>query len=123
MFENLTQRLDKIFQNLRRRGKLSEEDVDLVMREVRLALLEADVHYSVVKDFTARVRARAVARHLRDRTDQRDAGDAVKESRVDTSTITLEIGGTFVRVMSWYDNEWGFSNRMLDTTVALMSAK
>ena len=66
MFENLTQRLDKIFQNLRRRGKLSEEDVDLVMREVRLALLEADVHYSVVKDFTARVRARAVGAEVSD---------------------------------------------------------
>ncbi len=66
MFENLTQRLDKIFQNLRRRGKLSEEDVDLVMREVRLALLEADVHYSVVKDFLARVRARAVGSEVSD---------------------------------------------------------
>ncbi len=60
MFENLTQRLDAIFQNLRRRGKLSEQDVDAVMREVRLALLEADVHYSVVKDFVARVRERSV---------------------------------------------------------------
>lgn len=60
MFENLTQRLDQIFQNLRRRGKLSAEDVDAVMREVRLALLEADVHYSVVKDFVARVRERSV---------------------------------------------------------------
>lgn len=60
MFENLTERLDQIFQNLRRRGKLSEEDVDLVMREVRMALLEADVHYSVVKGFVARVRERAV---------------------------------------------------------------
>jgi signal recognition particle subunit SRP54 len=60
MFENLTQRLDQIFQQLRRRGKLSEEDVDAAMREVRLALLEADVNYGVVKDFVSRVRARAV---------------------------------------------------------------
>lgn len=60
MFENLTQRLNHVFTNLRRRGRLSEEDVDSAMREVRLALLEADVHYSVVKDFTARVRQRAV---------------------------------------------------------------
>lgn len=60
MFENLTQRLNQVFTNLRRRGRLSEEDVDSAMREVRLALLEADVHYSVVKDFTARVRQRAV---------------------------------------------------------------
>ncbi len=60
MFESLTQRLEQVFQQLRRRGKLSEQDVDLAMREVRLALLEADVHYSVVKDFVARVRTRAV---------------------------------------------------------------
>ncbi len=60
MFENLTERLDGIFQNLRRRGRLNEQDVDVVMREVRLALLEADVHYSVVKDFVARVRARSI---------------------------------------------------------------
>ena len=60
VFENLTERLDAIFQNLRRRGRLNEQDVDVVMREVRLALLEADVHYSVVKDFVARVRSRAV---------------------------------------------------------------
>jgi signal recognition particle subunit SRP54 len=60
VFENLTERLNKIFQDLRRHGKLTPADVDVVMREVRMALLEADVHYSVVKDFIARVRERAV---------------------------------------------------------------
>lgn len=60
MFENLTSRLSEVFQQLRRRGKLSAADVDIMMREVRLALLEADVNYGVVKDFTARVRERAV---------------------------------------------------------------
>lgn len=60
MFETLTSRLTALFDQLRRRGKLTEADVDAVMREVRLALLEADVHYSVVKDFIARVRQRAV---------------------------------------------------------------
>ncbi len=60
MFENLTGRLNDIFQQLRRRGKLSEADVDAMLREVRLALLEADVNYAVVKDFVARVRLRAV---------------------------------------------------------------
>jgi signal recognition particle subunit SRP54 len=60
MFENLTQRLNDVFDQLRRRGKLSERDVDEAMREVRLALLEADVHYKVVKDFISRVRERAV---------------------------------------------------------------
>lgn len=60
VFETLTGRLNQIFDQLRRRGKLSEADVDAAMREVRLALLEADVHYSVVKAFMARVRERAV---------------------------------------------------------------
>jgi signal recognition particle subunit SRP54 len=60
MFENLTQRLDEVFKGLRRRGKLNESDVDAAMREVRLALLEADVNYGVVKDFVGRVRERAV---------------------------------------------------------------
>ena len=54
MFENLTERLENVFKQLRRRGKLSESDVDTAMREVRLALLEADVNYAVAKDFVAR---------------------------------------------------------------------
>ncbi|HAX69470.1 MAG TPA: signal recognition particle protein [Anaerolineales bacterium] len=60
MFETLTGRLNQIFDNLRKRGKLSEADVDAAMKEVRLALLEADVHFSVVKTFIAKVRERAV---------------------------------------------------------------
>jgi signal recognition particle subunit SRP54 len=60
LFESLSERLNQVFQQLRRRGRLSEADVDAALREVRLALLEADVHYSVVKDFIARIRARAI---------------------------------------------------------------
>lgn len=60
MFENLTERLDEIFKQLRRRGKLSEADVDAAMREVRMALLEADVNYGVAKDFINRVRTRSI---------------------------------------------------------------
>jgi len=64
VFENLTDRLNKVFQQLRRRGKLSEADVDAAMREVRMALLEADVHYSVVKSFIARVRERSIGQEV-----------------------------------------------------------
>jgi signal recognition particle subunit SRP54 len=60
MFETLAQRLNQIFSRLRKRGKLNEADVDAAMREVRLALLEADVHYSVVKEFVQKVRERAI---------------------------------------------------------------
>jgi len=60
VFENLTERLNNVFTQLRRRGKLSAADVDTAMREVRLALLEADVNYGVVKDFIVRVRERSI---------------------------------------------------------------
>jgi len=64
MFENLTERLNTIFTQLGRRGKLSEKDVENAMREVRLALLDADVNYTVVKDFIQRVQARAVGQEV-----------------------------------------------------------
>ena len=60
MFESLAERFDKIFASLKRKGKLTAADVDTAMREVRIALLEADVHYSVVKKFVADVRERAI---------------------------------------------------------------
>ncbi|MBE3595498.1 MAG: signal recognition particle protein [Hydrogenibacillus sp.] len=59
-FETLTSRLSEAFRRLRGKGRLTEADVDQAMREVRLALLEADVNVKVVKDFIARVRERAV---------------------------------------------------------------
>lgn len=64
MFESLTEKLQVVFDKLGKRGKLSEADVDAALREVRLALLEADVNYKVVKDFTKRVKARAVGREV-----------------------------------------------------------
>ena len=60
MFENLQDRLQGVFRQVSGRGKLSEADVDAALREVRLALLEADVNFKVVKDFIGRVRERAV---------------------------------------------------------------
>ncbi|HBT63242.1 MAG TPA: signal recognition particle protein [Ruminococcaceae bacterium] len=59
-FEGLSDKLTAAFKRLRSKGKLSEADVKEAMREVRLALLEADVNYKVAKDFTATVTARAV---------------------------------------------------------------
>lgn len=64
MFESLGSRLQTVFDGLNRRGKLTEEDVDKAMREVRLALLEADVNFKVVKSFVARVRERAVGQEV-----------------------------------------------------------
>src|SRR6266545_3550852 len=59
MFEALSDRFDGIFKRLRGRGKLTEQDVDEVAREIRVALLEADVNVKVVRSFIARVKERA----------------------------------------------------------------
>jgi signal recognition particle subunit SRP54 len=64
MFETLQDRLQGVFQKLTSRGKLSEGDVKAALREVRLALLEADVNYKVVRDFVARVQERAVGQEV-----------------------------------------------------------
>jgi len=64
MFENLTDKLQAVFRRLGKRGVLREADVDEVLREIRLALLEADVHYKVVKDFIGRVRERAIGAEI-----------------------------------------------------------
>ena len=50
-FEGLSEKLNSVFKGLRGKGRLTEEDIKLAMREVRMALLEADVNYKVVKDF------------------------------------------------------------------------
>ncbi len=60
MFEQLSNRLQSVFDGLGRTGKLTEQDVDAAMREVRMALLEADVALPVVKDFVRRIKERAV---------------------------------------------------------------
>jgi len=64
MFDGLTNKLTELFSKLRGKGTLSEEDVTAGLREIRLALLEADVHYKVVKELTERIRARAVGEEV-----------------------------------------------------------
>ena len=64
MFESLSDRFDGIFRKLRGKGRLSEDDVDEVLREIRLALLEADVNFTVVRGLVSRIRERAVGSEL-----------------------------------------------------------
>jgi signal recognition particle subunit SRP54 len=63
-FEGLASRLQNVFGKLRSKGKLSEDDVNEALREVRLALLEADVNFKVVKDFIAKVKERAIGQEV-----------------------------------------------------------
>jgi signal recognition particle subunit SRP54 len=64
VFESLTAKLDSIFSHLRGRGKLTEANIKDAMREVRLALLEADVNFQVVKDFVQRVHEQAIGQEV-----------------------------------------------------------
>ncbi|HGA1510642.1 TPA: signal recognition particle protein, partial [Streptococcus suis] len=63
-FESLTERLQNVFKNLRRKGKISESDIQEATKEIRLALLEADVALPVVKDFIKKVRERAIGHEV-----------------------------------------------------------
>src|SRR6266851_9160508 len=64
MFDTLGNRLNEVFDRLRGRGALSEDDVGAAVREIRIALLEADVALPVVRDFIAAVRERAVGQEV-----------------------------------------------------------
>jgi signal recognition particle subunit SRP54 len=64
MFESLTDKLQGIFARIRGASRLDEKTVDEVLREIRLALLEADVNFRVVKDFIARIREQAIGEEV-----------------------------------------------------------
>ena len=65
MFENLSDRLQKIVKDIRGYGKITEDNISGMMREIRLSLLEADVNYKVVKEFTNTVREKALGEEVK----------------------------------------------------------
>jgi signal recognition particle subunit SRP54 len=82
-FENLSEKLGKVFKALKNRGKLSEKDVKEAMREVKTALLEADVNFKITKDFTAKVTERAIgAEVMNSLTPAQQVIDIVREELV-----------------------------------------
>src|ERR1700758_818528 len=64
MFENLTEKLQRAFKNLRGQGRLTEENIQEALREIRLALLEADVNFKVVKELIEHIRAKALGQEV-----------------------------------------------------------
>ena len=88
MFDALSDRFDGIFARLRGRGRLSEQDVDEVAREIRLALLEADVNVKVVKSFIARVKARANGAEV-----QKSLGPAQQVIKIVHEELVTTLGG------------------------------
>jgi signal recognition particle subunit SRP54 len=99
VFDNLSDRLQAVMKKLTGRGKLSEADVDAAMREVRLALLEADVNFRVVKDFVARVRERAV-------------GAEVMSSLTPGQAVVRIVNEELTDLMGSTDSRLALSNRM-----------
>ena len=64
MFETLSEKLQRVFKNLRGEGKLTEQHLDEALKEIRMALLEADVNFKVVKQFTDAVKAKAIGEEV-----------------------------------------------------------
>jgi signal recognition particle subunit SRP54 len=93
MFESLSDRFDGIFTRLRGKGRLSDADVDEVLREIRLALLEADVNLAVVKSLQARIRERAVGEEL-----SRALNPALQVKKIVLEELTETLGGETLRI-------------------------
>jgi len=93
VFENLSSKLQETFKRLRGKGKLTEADVSEALREVRLALLEADVNFRVVKDFVARVKEKAVGIEV---LEALSPGQQV--IKIVNDEITALLGGTNARL-------------------------
>jgi signal recognition particle subunit SRP54 len=106
MFDQLSERLQGVLSEVRSRGKLSDEDVDKALREVRLALLEADVNFRVVKDFTGALRERL-------------AGAEVSEALNPGQTVVKAVNDELTELMGGSGRELAFSSS--GPTVILMA--
>ena len=83
MFDNLSDKLQRIFKNLRGEGKLTAANMEDALREIRVALLEADVHFKVVKQFIEQVKEKAIGRRSAHRAFARAAGGQDRPRRAD----------------------------------------
>jgi signal recognition particle subunit SRP54 len=106
MFESLTERLQGALGELRGRGKLDSQDIDKAMREIRLALLEADVNFKVVRDFVAHVKERAL-------------GQEVMDSLTPAQQVEKLVNEELTALMGAGDSKLAFSGR--PPTVILMA--
>ncbi|HEY3426046.1 MAG TPA: signal recognition particle receptor subunit alpha, partial [Negativicutes bacterium] len=93
VFEGLADKLQQTFKKLRGRGKLSESDVSEAMREVRMALLEADVNFKVVKDFVAKIKERAIGQEV-----MQSLTPAQYVIKIVNEELTALMGGTQSRI-------------------------
>ena len=97
MFDSLSEKLQGVLGDLRGRGRLSEEDVTKAMREIRLALLEADVNFKVVKEFVAAVKERALGAEVTEEPDARPAGRQDRERGADRADGARQLEARLLR--------------------------
>lgn len=93
-FENLTHKLQEAFASLKGKGKISEDDVNLALRQVRFALLEADVNFAVAKDFIARIKDKALGEEVFG-----SLNPAQTVIKIVNDELTALLGGTESRIM------------------------
>src|SRR5437667_1220053 len=93
LFESLSEKLQSVFARLRGKGRLSEQDVNDALREVRLALLEADVHFKVVKELLARIKERAIGQEVLE-----SLSPAHMVVKIVDEELTLLLGGSESRL-------------------------
>ncbi len=93
-FENLTHKLQEAFASLKGKGKISEDDVNLALRQVRFALLEADVNFAVAKDFIARIKDKALGEEVFG-----SLNPAQTVIKIVNDELTELLGGTESRIM------------------------
>ena len=93
-FENLTHKLQEAFASLKGKGKISEDDVNLALRQVRFALLEADVNFAVAKDFIARIKDKALGEEVFG-----SLNPAQTVIKIVNDELTVLLGGTESRIM------------------------
>lgn len=93
MFENLSDKLQRVFKNLRGEGRLTEQHLDEALKEIRMALLEADVNFKVVKQFTDAVRAKALGQEV-----MQSLSPGQQVVKIVRDELVEMLGGTNVRV-------------------------
>jgi signal recognition particle subunit SRP54 len=93
MFENLSDKLQRVFKNLRGEGRITEQHLDEALKEIRMALLEADVNFKVVKQFTDTVRAKAVGQEV-----MQSLSPGQQVVKIVRDELVEMLGGTHVRV-------------------------
>src|SRR5665811_757600 len=97
MFENLSEKLQRVFNTLRGEGKLTAENMDVALKEIRVALLEADVHFKVVKQFIENVKQKAM-------------GEEVLTSFSPGQQVTKIVRDEMIRILGSHHARLRFSN-------------